>query len=121
MQNIWIPNILFILCQSSNTLTYSNNCIAFPSALGLKKCHRRECTSEGLTNNIQLVGDHRSKRLQCQRNSESNYFTFDWAEFMRVNITSRSSILLMIAKRKCLKFVNATRYLDRTMAASQMY
>ncbi len=38
MQNIWIPNILFIFCQSSNTLTFSNNCIAFPSAQGLKVC-----------------------------------------------------------------------------------
>jgi hypothetical protein len=82
MQNIWIPNILFILCQSSNSLTSSNNCFAFPSAQGLKKHHRRERTSEGLTNNIQLVRDCRSKRLQCQLNSELNYFTFDWAEFM---------------------------------------
>jgi hypothetical protein len=55
MQNIQIPNILFISCQSSNTLTSSNNCIAFPSAQGLKKRHRRERISEGLTNNIQLV------------------------------------------------------------------
>jgi hypothetical protein len=82
MQNIWIPNILFILCQSSNTLTSSNNCIAFPSAQGLKKRHRRERTSEGLTKNIQSIRDRRSKQLQCQLNSESNFFTFDWAEFM---------------------------------------
>ena len=82
MQNIWIPNILFILCQSSNTLTSSNNCIAFPSAQGLKKRHRRERTSEGLTNNTQLVRDRRSKRLRCQLNSESNYIKFDWVEFM---------------------------------------
>ena len=82
MQNIRIPNILFILCQSSNTLTSSNNCIAFPSAQGLKKCHRRERTSEGLTNNIQRVRDRRSKQLRCQLNSELNYIKFDWVEFM---------------------------------------
>ncbi len=82
MQNIWIPNNLFILCQSSNTLTSSNNCIAFPSAQGLKKRHRRERTSEGLANNIQLVRDRRSKQLRCQLISDLNYFTFDWAEFM---------------------------------------
>jgi hypothetical protein len=63
MQNIWIPNILFILCQSTNTLISSNNCIAFP-------------------NNIQSVRDRQSKQLRCQLNSELNYFTFDWAEFM---------------------------------------
>ncbi len=74
MQNIWIPNILFISCQSSNTLTSSNNFIAFPSAQGLKKRHRRELTSEGLTNNIQSVRDGRSKQLR--------WFSCDWAEFM---------------------------------------
>ncbi len=52
---------LFTMCQSSNTLTFSNNCIAFPSAQGLKKRHRRERTSEGLTNEIQSVRDCRSK------------------------------------------------------------
>ncbi len=82
MQNIWIPNNLFIPCQSSNTLTSSNNCIALLSAHGLNKRHRRERTSEGLTNNIQRVRDCRSKRLQCQLNSESNYIKFDWVELM---------------------------------------
>ena len=82
MQNIWIPNILFILYQSSNTLTSSNNCIALLSACGLNKCHRKERTSEGLTNNIQSFRDRRSKQLQCQLNSESNYIKFDWVEFM---------------------------------------
>ncbi len=82
MQNIRIPNNLFVLCQSSNTLTSSNSCIALPSARGLNKRHRRERTSEGLTKNIQRVRDRRSKQLQCQLNSELNYFTLDWAEFM---------------------------------------
>ncbi len=82
MQNIWIPNNLFIPCQSSNTLTSSNNCIASPSSCGLNKRRRREHTSEGLTKNIQRVRDRRSKRLRCQLNSESIYFTLDWAEFM---------------------------------------
>jgi hypothetical protein len=82
MQIIWIPNKLFIPRQSSNTLTSSNNCIALPLAHGLNKCHRRERTSEGLTKNIQRVRDHRSKQLRCQLNSELNYFTLDWAEFM---------------------------------------
>ncbi len=82
MQNIRIPNNLFILCQSSNTPTSSNNCIALLSARGLNKCHRRECTSEGLTNNIQRVRDHRSKQLRYQLNSESNYIKFDWVELM---------------------------------------
>jgi hypothetical protein len=82
MQNIWIPNNLFILCQSSNTLTSSNNCIALLSDRGLNKRHRREPTSEGLTNNFQRVRDRRSKQLQYQLNSESNYIKFDWVEFM---------------------------------------
>jgi hypothetical protein len=120
MQNIWIPNTLFILCQSSNTLTSSNNCIAFPSAQGLKKCHRWERTSEGLTNNIQLVRNPRSKQLRCQLNSELNYFTFDWARFM-----SKDYFQVMDSINDCykkmLELVNATRYLDRTMAVSQMY
>ncbi len=82
MQNIWIPNNLFIPCQSSNTLTSSNKCIALLSAHGLNKRHRRERTNEGLTNNIQRVRCCRSKQLQCQLNSESNYIKFDWVEFM---------------------------------------
>ncbi len=82
MHNIRIPNNLFIPCQSSNTLTSSNNCIALLSARGLNKCHRRERTSEGLTNNIKRVRDPRSKWLQCQLNSESNYIKFDWVECM---------------------------------------
>jgi hypothetical protein len=82
MQNVRIPNNLFIQCQSSNTLTSSNNCISLLSARGLNKCHRREHTSEGLTNNIQRVRDRRSKQLRCQLNSESNYIKFDWVEFM---------------------------------------
>jgi hypothetical protein len=82
MQNIWILNSLFIPCQSSNTLNSSNNCNTLPSTHGLNKHRRRERTSEGLTQNIQRVRDHRSKRLQFQLNSESNNFTLDWAEFM---------------------------------------
>ncbi len=82
MQNIWIPNNLFIPCQSSNTLTSSNNWIALPSAHGLDKRRRSERTSKGLTKNIQRVRDRRSKQLRCQLNSELNYFTLDWAEFM---------------------------------------
>ena len=79
MQNIWILNNLFIPCQSSNTLTSSNNCIALLSARGLNKRHRRKHTR---TNNIQRDRDHRSKWSQCQLNSESNYIKFDWVEFM---------------------------------------
>jgi hypothetical protein len=81
MQNIRIPNRLFIPFNYPIHY-YQFNCIALLSARGLNKHHRRERTSEGLTNNIQRVRDRISKQLRCQLNSESNYIKFDWVEFM---------------------------------------
>jgi hypothetical protein len=51
-----------------------------------------------LKNNIQTVRDRKSKQLPHQLNSESNYFTFDWAEFM-----SKDYFQVIDSINKCYK------------------
>jgi hypothetical protein len=48
----------------------------------VNKHGQRECTSDGLTNNMLRVKDRKSKQLQCQLTTDAIYIRFDWIEFM---------------------------------------